>query len=117
MTRPRPRRTRVSLIPFMYRKWLISGRPYALIYLDSGTRVRELWEEYGALVTERHIERYGLFRRPINWWRLSAPDARHHDETEYAYLTQRHPELLTQAEKRRLGRSSQLVRALQRASA
>src|SRR5262245_586134 len=98
----RPLRRRLSLIPFMYKRWLLSGRPGALIFLEP-QRVEALWDSYGDAVVERHVAKYP-FSRPANWWRYSAPERRHpSQETEYDYLV-RHEELLYPSELARLKR-------------
>jgi hypothetical protein len=33
MTQKRPYRKRLALVPFIYKRWLVSGKPGALIYL------------------------------------------------------------------------------------
>jgi hypothetical protein len=77
-------RRRLALIPFQYRRWLISGKPGALIYLEP-LRVEALWDQYGDAVTERHVAKYP-YSRPPNWWRYSAPKRRSPQETEFQYL-------------------------------
>jgi hypothetical protein len=82
----RPLRRRLALIPFQYRRWLISGKPGALIYLEP-LRVEALWDQYGEAVTERHVAKYP-YSRPANWWRYSAPLERRDpsQETQEQYL-------------------------------
>jgi hypothetical protein len=85
-----PRRQRASL-SFREKRWLLSGRPGALIFL-APARVQALWAEFGDQITARHAASHP-FARPPNWWRFSAPEPRREGETERAYL-RRHPELL-----------------------
>jgi hypothetical protein len=116
MTAPIPRRRRPRL-SFLERKWLLTGRPGAIPYLQNGKWAQSLWREFGEIITERHIARYGLFHRPNNWWRFDAPDPRRAGESAYDYLV-RHPKLLTAREKQRLGaQARQLQVVLQRTSA
>jgi hypothetical protein len=100
MTAPLPRRRRPRL-SFTERRWLLSGRPGALPYLEGGKWARSLWAEYGEQITQRHIKRYGLFKRPNNWWRERSHDPRPPDQSAFDYLAAR-PDLLTEAERRRL---------------
>ena len=77
-------RRRLALIPFQYRRWLLSGKPGALTFIEP-QRVAALWDQYGAAVVERHVARHP-FSRPPNWWRYSAPQCRLPRETEFQYL-------------------------------
>ena|SRR5262249_6157390 len=105
MTQKRPVRRRLALVPFAYRRWLLSGRPYAFIYLSQeGKRCRSMWKTFGALVCERYARRHP-FRRPANFWHFDATD-RGPNETHFNYLA-RHEELLFAWEKRRLARQTQ----------
>jgi hypothetical protein len=72
MTQPRPLRRRLALVPFMYKRWLLSGKPGALIYLEP-KRVQALWDAFGAIITARHLRRWPG-SRPANWHRFSAPE-------------------------------------------
>jgi hypothetical protein len=84
-TKRRPVRARLSLIPFVYRRWLLVARPGALIYLEA-ERVRALWDEYGEEITQRHIRKWPG-TRPANWWRFSAPERWNSSaETQLQYL-------------------------------
>jgi hypothetical protein len=112
MTEKRPVRRRLALVPFMYKRWLLSGQPFALIYLSQdGKRCRAMWKTFGELVCERYARRHP-FKRPPNFWRYDAGD-RGPDETKFDYLC-RHENLLFAWEKRRLAqqasRLDQLVR-------
>jgi hypothetical protein len=99
MTKPRPYRARTSVLPILYRRWLLSGRPGYLPFLE-GERVKQLWHDFGDVVTERHVRRRP-FTRPANWWRYSSPEWRDPSrETQREFLL-RHPGLLTEAERRR----------------
>lgn len=62
MTAPIPRRRRPRF-SFLERKWLLTGRPGAIPYLQNGKWAQSLWREFGEIITERHIARYGLFHR------------------------------------------------------
>src|SRR5262249_9672834 len=110
MTAKRPVRKRLSLVPFMYKRWLLSGRPYALIYLSQeGKRCRAMWKTFGAAVCERYARRHP-FHRPANFWRFDATD-RGPNETKFDYLA-RHEELLFAWEKRRLQAQAQRLAQL-----
>jgi hypothetical protein len=101
MTQKRPVRRRLALVPFAYRRWLLSGQPYCFIYLSQeGKRCRAMWKAFGEIVCERYA-RKRPFRRPANWWRFDAPRDRLPHETKFDYLC-RHEELLFAWEKRRL---------------
>jgi hypothetical protein len=92
MTQKRPLRRRFIAIPFMYKRWLWSGKPGALVFLEP-KRVEALWDQYGEEITERFARRY-RFARPPNWWRYhKLPERKDPAETQSAYL-RRHPELL-----------------------
>jgi hypothetical protein len=85
MTKRRPLRRRFATIPFIYKRWLLSGRPGALPYLEPA-RVEALWREHGDTIVQRHVAKRP-FSRPANWWKYDAPER--HDptqETEYQYL-------------------------------
>jgi hypothetical protein len=70
LTKPRPHLGR--LVPsFQERRWLLSGKPGALWFLER-ERVTALWALYGPVIVERHI-RLGRPGRPINWWRFDNP--------------------------------------------
>ena len=85
MTQKRALRRRLALVPFQYRRWLISGQPGALIYLEP-LRVQALWDTYGEAIVERHVAKHP-FSRPANFWRYDAPECRHPmQETERQYL-------------------------------
>jgi len=91
-----PRRQRASL-SFREKRWLLSGRPGALIFL-APARVQALWAEFGDQITARHAASHP-FTRPPNCWRFSAPEPRREGETQREYL-ERH-RLLLPSEKRR----------------
>ena len=100
MTKPLPRRQRAKP-SFTERRLLLSGKPYALPYLARGQWAARLWREFGPDIVERYASRR-LFSRPIHFWlRDRAHDPRRPGESEFDYLT-RHPELLTESERRRL---------------
>jgi hypothetical protein len=85
MTKRRPLRRRFALIPFMYKRWLLSGRPGALIYLEP-LRVEALWREHSEAIIERHVAKHP-FSRPANFWQYDAPEWRDPmQETERQYL-------------------------------
>jgi hypothetical protein len=85
MTAPIPRRRRPRL-SFLERRWLLSGKPGAIPYLEGGEWARSLWSEYGEAVTLRHIAKHPG-TRPANWWRYDAPEPRDSlAETQLAYL-------------------------------
>jgi hypothetical protein len=67
MTAPLPRRRRPRL-SFLERRWLLSGRPYALPFLDGGKWAQQLWKEHGEMITARHIAKWPG-TRPANWYR------------------------------------------------
>src|SRR5262249_10594796 len=94
MTAPIPRRRRPRLSS-LERKWLLTGRPGAIPFLEGGEWARRLWKEYGAIVTERFLARPNhLFRRPLNWWRMErGHDPRPSGMSQFDYLSQR-PHLL-----------------------
>lgn len=98
MTAPRPRRARLDL-GFRWKRWLVSGRPRALDYLERESCIA-LWDELGEVVTARHIARWPL-SRPVVWWRYSAPRARRPGETERQFLSG-YPDILTPGERRRV---------------
>jgi hypothetical protein len=105
MTAPLPRRKHPRLT-FLERRWLISGKPYAVPFLDGGKWAKRLWKEFGSVVTERYTRRF-LFSRPHGWWRYDrGHDPRQPGESEFDYLI-RHPRLLTTREKQRLRAQSQ----------
>ena len=100
MTRPRPHRGR--LMPsFRERRWLLSGKPGALLYLRERERCIALWDEFGDLIVARHVQRHP-FSRPVNWWRFDAPGSRCEGESQRAYLERRG--LLLPSERKRLAR-------------
>jgi len=113
MTQKRPVRRRLALVPFTYRRWLLSGKPYAFIYLaQEGKRCRSMWKTFGPEVVERCARRHP-FHRPANWWRFDAPRDRRAGETRFDFLA-RHPELLFAWEKRRLLAQTQRLDQLTR---
>jgi hypothetical protein len=97
VTKPQRKRVHLTLLSFRYRRWLLTGRPGALWYLER-ERVTALWREYGDLIIARHVARWP-FSRPPNWWRLDAPEWLREGETQREYL-ERH-KLLMPSEKRR----------------
>jgi hypothetical protein len=97
VTKPQRKRAHLTLLSFRYRRWLLSGRPAALWYLEPD-RVTALWREYGDLIVARHVARWP-FSRPPNWWRIDAPEWLREGETQREYL-ERH-KLLLPSEKRR----------------
>jgi hypothetical protein len=107
MTAPLPRRRHTKL-SFLERRWLLSGKPGALPYLEGGKWAQRLWREFGEIITARFLAQpHRLFRRPINWWRIArAHDPRRDGESDFDYLV-RHPELLTEAERQRLRAQAQ----------
>jgi hypothetical protein len=115
MTAPIARRRRPRL-SFLERRWLLSGKPGCVPFLENGEWARSLWKEYGELITERFLAKPGReFRRPASWWRMErAHDPRRSGESEFDYLTSR-PQLLTEAERRRLRAQRQRLDHLQRA--
>jgi len=113
MTQKRPVRRRLALVPFVYRKWLLCGRPFCFIFLSQeGKRCRSLWKAFGEIVCERHARRRP-FHRPANWWRFDAPRDRGPHETKFDFLA-RHEELLFAWEKRVLARQTQRLDQLTR---
>jgi hypothetical protein len=48
---------------FRYRRWLLTGRPGALWYLERA-RVTALWREHCDLIVARHVARWP-FSRPL----------------------------------------------------
>ena len=114
MTTPIPRRRRPRL-SFTERRWLLSGRPWALPYLEGGRWAQRLWREYGPIVVERFLAQPGhLFKRPVNWWRMErGHDPRPYRMSQFDYLSTR-PNLLTAAERRRLGRQEHYLDRLRR---
>jgi len=114
MTAPIPRRRRPRL-SFLERKWLLTGRPGAIPFLEGGEWARRLWKEYGAIVTERFLARPNhLFRRPLNWWRMErGHDPRPSGMSQFDYLSQR-PHLLIEPERRHLARQAHRLDRLRR---
>src|SRR5262249_31780358 len=113
MTAKRPVRKRLSLVPFMYKRWLLSGRPYALIYLSQEVkRCRSMWKAFGELVCERYARRH-RFKRPANFWRFDCVNDPRGSESQFDYLA-RHEELLFAWEKRRLQAQAQRLDQLRR---
>jgi hypothetical protein len=102
VTKPRRTIARVGNIPFRYRRWLLSGRPGALVFIER-ERVAALWEDYGDCITARHIALYPG-SRPRNWWRYSKPAPCIPGEAQRDYLERNR--LLTPAEKRHAPRRS-----------
>jgi hypothetical protein len=99
MTRPLARRRR-TIPTFTERRWLLSGRPYALPYLEGGKWAQRLWKEFGSMITERHIAKHPG-TRPWGWWKYDAPERRDSSrETQLAYL--RRLDLLTDEERERV---------------
>ena len=99
MTAPIPRRRRPRL-SFLERKWLLTGRPGAIPFLEGGEWARSLWREYGDGIVARHIAKHPG-TRPANWWRYDAPERRDSStETQLAYL--RRLDLLTDEERERV---------------
>jgi hypothetical protein len=99
MTRPMSRRRR-TIPTFTEKRWLVSGRPYAIPFLEGGAWAQRLWREFGAMITERHIGKHPG-TRPANWWRYDAPTRRDSStETQLAYL--RRLDLLTAEERQRV---------------
>ena len=95
MVKPRRTISRRTL-PFRIRRWLLSGRPGALYFLER-ERVTALWDEYGEYITARHIDRHPG-SRPPNWWRFNRPAPLISGEPQLDYLERN--KLLTPAEKR-----------------
>src|SRR5262245_35337731 len=113
MTQKRPTRKRLSLVPFVYRKWLLTGRPGAFIYLSrESKRCRSLWAAFGEAVCERYARRHP-FRRPANFWRFNCVNDPRGSESQFDYLA-RHEELLFSWEKRRLAQQAQRLDQLRR---
>ena len=96
MTKRRPTISRRASLPFRLRRWLLSGRPGALYFLERA-RVTALWDEYGEYITARHIARYPG-SRPFNWWRFDRPAPLIAGELQLDYLERNRA--LTSAEKR-----------------
>jgi hypothetical protein len=86
VTKPRPHLGRLTP-SFRERRWLLSGRPGALYYLDRA-RVEQLWREHGDTIVARHAGR-NPGTRPVNWWRFDAPEPRRPGETQYDFLKRR----------------------------
>jgi hypothetical protein len=86
---------------FQERRWLLSGKPGALLFLER-RRVEMLWAQYGDVIVARHIANCPG-TRPVNWWRFSATAPRRPGETQRQYL-ERHG-LLLPSEKRARRRS------------
>jgi hypothetical protein len=87
-----PRRKRIRPpLSFRYRKWLLTGRPGALVFLEAAA-VERLWREYSDVIISRHIARFPC-SRPVNWWRYNAPELRRPGESQYEFL-KRHGLLL-----------------------
>src|SRR5262249_31755939 len=99
MTNARPRRSRTKL-SFVEKRWLLSGRPFCVPFLEGGQWAQRLWKEFGAEITQRHIHKWPG-TRPANWWRYDAPTRRDSStETQLAYL--RRLNLLTAEERQRV---------------
>jgi hypothetical protein len=99
MTAPIPRRRRPRL-SFTERRWLLSGRPGAIVFLEAGKWAQRLWKEYGAEITQRHIRKWPG-TRPANWWTYDAPTRRDSStESQLAYLQRL--DLLTDEERKRV---------------
>jgi hypothetical protein len=64
VTKPQRKRAHLTLLSFRYRRWLLSGRPAALWYLERD-RVTALWREYGDLIVARHVARWPFSLRQI----------------------------------------------------
>jgi hypothetical protein len=107
-TKRRPVRARLSLIPFRYKRWLLCGKPGALVFLEA-ERVEALWSEYGEEITQRHIRRRPG-SRPANFWRYNVSERWDSSrETQVQYLTRLN--LLTAAERERLRIRPRLARS------
>jgi hypothetical protein len=110
MTTPIPRRRRPRL-SFLERRWLLSGQPGCIPFLEGGAWARQLWR---AIITERFLARNPLFRRPLNWWRMErGHDPRPPGMSEFDYLSQR-PNLLIAAERRLIVRQTHYLDQLRR---
>jgi hypothetical protein len=85
MTAKRPVRKRLVLLPFVYKRWLLSARPGCLLFLER-KRVTAMWTAFGEMITERHIRKWPG-SRPANWWRFDAPERWNSAaETQLQYL-------------------------------
>jgi len=99
MTKARPRRSRTKL-SFVEKRWLLSGRPFCVPFLEGGQWARRLWREFGSVVVERHIARRPG-SRPWGWWKYDAPERWNSSaESQLAFLQRLG--LLTAEEKERL---------------
>jgi len=74
MTRPLARKRR-TIPTFTEKRWLVSGRPYCIPFLEGGTWARRLWKEFGPEIIARHIAKHPG-TRPANWWKYDAPERR-----------------------------------------
>src|SRR5262249_53035994 len=99
MTRPMSRRRR-TIPTFTEKRWLVSGRPYCIPFLQGGEWAQRLWKEFGEAITARHITKHPG-TRPWGWWKYDAPQRPDSSrETQLAYL--RLFNLLTEDERERL---------------
>src|SRR5262249_344396 len=99
MTRPLARKRR-TIPTFTEKRWLLSGRPFALPFLQNGEWAHRLWKEFGAAITARHIAKHPG-SRPWGWWRYDAPERRDTStETQLQFL--RRLNLLTAEERERV---------------
>ena len=99
MTRPLARKRR-TIPTFTEKRWLLSGKPFALPFLESGRWAQRLWREFGKMITERHIAKHPG-SRPWGWWKYDAPQPRNSSaESQLQYL--RRHSLLTEEEKERV---------------
>jgi hypothetical protein len=92
MPKPIPRRAKRPIVSlhFRHRRYLLTGRPGALHFLER-EHVENLWAEYGAAITERHARKWPG-SRPAPYWRYQRLPEKWDNckESQYSFLHRHH---------------------------
>jgi hypothetical protein len=92
MPKPIPRRAKRPIVSlhFRYRRYLWSGKPGALHFLER-EHVENLWAEYGQAITERYARKWPGSRPPPYWRYQPLPERWDSSkESQYSFLHRHH---------------------------
>ena len=92
MPKPIPRRAKRPIVSlhFRYRRFLLTGKPGAMHFLER-EYVERLWDEYGESIVERHARKWPGTRPPPYWRYARLPERWDSSaESQYAFLHRHH---------------------------
>jgi len=92
MPKPIPKRSKRPIVSlhFRYRRFLLTGKPGALHFLER-EHVENLWTEYGDQIVQRHASKWPGTRPPPYWRYQRLPERWDSSkESQYSFLHRHH---------------------------